>query len=171
MGDDRLDGEVSSFASRTNAIHSGSIYHDGRHAIASPQEEDASVKQWGSRLCIAQSQEIEGSHQDKDGEQDTGSPTTHLADNHPTCKGGDEAHERTGYTTHHADFLDAISQIDQPRTNHRQGTNQARIIEEKETDLLPDAPLGEEIKYIGFLGPLLRKLGGNLNAFVEEKRQ
>ena len=67
MGDDRLDGKISSFASLTNAIHSGGIDHDGCHAIASPQEEDASVKQRRSRLRIAQSQEIEGSHQDEDG--------------------------------------------------------------------------------------------------------
>ena len=56
------------FPSRTHAIHSGGVHHNGCHAIASPQEEDASVKQWGSGLCITQCQEVKGSSQHKDGE-------------------------------------------------------------------------------------------------------
>ena len=80
----------------------------------------------------------------------------------------DEPERGPYHATHHPDLFHRVSQVDQVRLQHRQRTDQAGIVKEKETDLFPYILLGKEVKDICLLRPFMRIFRCNLQSAVEQ---
>lgn len=171
VGDDGLDREIRPFASGAYAIHRGGIDHDRRHPVTAPEEEDPAVEQRSCRMDIREGEEIERCHQHEYGKEDARPVTSDPANDHPSGKGGEEADERTSHAAHHPDLFHVVAQVDEPGFQHGERPDQPGIVEEEETDLLPDVSLREEVDDVCLFCPLMRFLRLDADAFVEKERQ
>ena len=171
MRDDRLDREIRPFAPGAYTVHCCRIDHDRRHPVAAPQKENPAVEHGRRRMHVGESEEVKCRHQDKHREQDARAETADPPYDHPSGKRGEEPDECPRYSAHHPDLLHVVAQVDQPRFQHGERTDQAGIVKKEETDLFPDAPAGEEIDHICLFGPFVRFLRLDADAFVAEGRR
>ena len=168
MGYNRLYRKVRAFPSETNTIHRRCIDHDRRHPIAAPEQGNAGMQESECRSDIRQSEEIKRGKQHKHGKQDACPMPSDAAHDKAPDKRKDEPERGPYHATHHPDLFHRVSQVDQVRLQHRQRTDQAGIVKEKETDLFPYILLGKEVKDICFLRPFMRIFRCNLQSAVEQ---
>ena len=59
MGYNRLHSEVGSLSTNTHIVHSGSIYHNGTHAVAKPYKNQSTENKWIGWSVVGNKEEIE----------------------------------------------------------------------------------------------------------------
>lgn len=83
----------------------------------------------------------------------------------------DTCASRANDTTHDADILHRIAQIDKIRADNREDSNDAGIVEQEEENLAPDAGNGEEPDEVGKADFLVGSLRFDMKIAIAVKRK